>query len=100
MKRKTRILAVALGTILILSSTFCLSLTKIIDETLDLAEQTARKIFAQSDEQTFGTVYAQYLSGLDGENDYILVNRRPKGYVIFAKENMELIEYSEEGLAL
>ena len=97
MKRKARILALALGTMFVVSSTFCLSSTKIIDETLNLAEQTARQIFSQSEEETFGTVSAQYLSGLDGEKDYILVNRHPQGYAIFEKENMELMEYSEVG---
>ena len=38
---------------------------------------------------------ADYLQGLDEENDYIIVNSSVGGYAIFEREGMELIEYSD-----
>ena len=69
----------------------------IVDEKLALAESRALQIFALDETDIGGEVKACYLQGLDGEEDYILVEREPAGYAIFYEKNFEIIEYSHNG---
>ena len=104
MKSKRRILTVGLA-LMVLSSTFAFGSVVEIDPVLETAEEAAKKLFsmgAQKDELIIENpnkedstyVYANYLQGLDGNEDYIIAQRDSGGYAIFEKESMELIEYS------
>lgn len=109
MKNKKRVLALVLGSVFVLGSTVFLGSTTPVDEKLDMAKEITKKLFIQNleidlqmdvaeDEESVrsGFLSAQYLKGLDGEQDYILVKSSNKGYAIFDKESMELLEYSDK----
>lgn len=69
-----------------------------VDAELSVAEGITRKIFqanAQDGKREKEAFHADYLQGLDEENDYIIVNSSVGGYAIFEREGMELIEYSD-----
>lgn len=109
MKNKKRVVALVLGSVFILSSTIFLGSATPVDEKLDMAKEFTKKLFIQNlemdlqmdiveDEESVqgGFLSAQYLKGLDGKQDYILVSNSQKGYAIFDKEGMELLEYSDK----
>ncbi len=79
--------------VVIISSTFVGS-SSIKPNELENAEIIAQKLFTCSDVSFSKYLSAQYLKGLDEQNDYILVEAENGGYAIFEEENMELIEYS------
>ena len=112
MKYKRKILSVGLAA-LILSSTFAFGSVVELDPILEKAEEFAQTLFEtelgkeeqeskellgilgeEVEEPKSGYIHASYLQGLDGEEDYILVQRENGGYAIFEKESMEVIEYS------
>ena len=93
MKKKV---SVCLSVIMLLSVIFCMSGTKIYDKTLLFAEQVAAKFFRYENENNKRHIYSKYIKGVDGASDYILVEQQGKGYAIFSKEDMQLIEYSDE----
>ncbi|MBQ3505672.1 MAG: hypothetical protein IJA89_02745 [Clostridia bacterium] len=100
MKNKTkRILATTLCGILTVSSTVFLGSTVEVDEDLERAKELAKGIFMQvEEEQEQPHYYADYMKGLDGEEDYIIVGRHnASGYAVFERSEMELVEYSETG---
>lgn len=100
MKNKTkRILATAMCGILTVSSTVFLGSTVEVDEDLERAKELAKSIFVQvEEEQEQPYYYADYMKGLDGEEDYIIVGRHnTSGYAVFERSEMELVEYSETG---
>ena len=100
MKNKTkRILATTLCGILTVSSTVFLNSTAEVDEDLERAKELAKSIFVQVEEdQEQPYYYADYIKGLDGEEDYIIVGRHnASGYAVFERSEMELVEYSETG---
>ena len=100
MKNKTkRILATALCGILTVSSTVFLGSVVEVDEDLERAKELAKSIFVQvEEEQEQPYYYADYMKGLDGEEDYIIVGRHnASGYAVFERSEMELVEYSETG---
>lgn len=99
--KKKKMLALFLGSFLAVSSTMFWGGVA-IDPELTAAEDITRKIFnaniANENEKKkkIGYFAAEYLPGLDQENDYILVNNTLGGYAIFEREGMELIEYSDK----
>ena len=100
MKNKTkRILATAMCGILTVSSTVFIGSTVEVDEDLERAKELAKSIFVQvEEEQEQPYYYADYMKGLDGEEDYIIVGRHnASGYAVFERSEMELVEYSETG---
>ena len=100
MKNKTRrVLATAMCGILTISSTVLFNSTAEVDEDLERAKELAQSIFMQVEEdQEQPYYYADYMKGLDGEEDYIIVGRHnASGYAVFERSEMELVEYSETG---
>ncbi|MBQ3506685.1 MAG: hypothetical protein IJA89_07950 [Clostridia bacterium] len=100
MKNKAkRILATAMCGILTVSSTVFLGSTVEVDEDLERAKELAKSIFMQVEEEKEQPYYyADYMKGLDGEEDYIIVGRHnASGYAVFERSEMELVEYSETG---
>ena len=73
--------------------------TKIYDEKLMFAEQVASKFFRYENEKNNRKVYSKYLKGLDGANDYILIEQQDSGYAIFSSVDMQLVEYSEHSVS-
>lgn len=112
MKNKRKVLSMLL-TVAVLGTSFVMSSTEKLDETLEQAEEFAQTLFEtelgkeeqeskelleilgeEEKDTKGGYIHASYLQGLDGEEDYILVQRENGGYAIFEKESMEVIEYS------
>ena len=107
MKNKRRIMSVGL-TIAILGTSFMVGSGVEIDPVLATAEEAAKKLFVMGEQkneliienpnkENGAYVYANYLQGLDGNEDYIIAQRDCGGYAIFEKESMEIIEYSSLG---
>lgn len=99
-----KIVTFGLGTVVALSSIFVFGSSDFVDSKLQNAEAITKKIFASNAksedvniEEKLYQMNAEYLMGLDGEKDYVLVQRNGGGYAIFDKESMELMEYSDDG---
>ena len=63
----------------------------VVDPELKVAEDILRKIFNanaenEKNKKKIGYFATEYLAGLDGENDYILVNNTLGGYAIFERD--------------
>lgn len=94
MKKKV---SVCLSVVLFLSVIFSMSGIKVHDENLLSAELAASCFFKYEGEGKEEVVYSSYIKGLSGENEFILVESKDNAYAIFAKDTMELIEYSSKG---
>ncbi|MBQ8229917.1 MAG: C39 family peptidase [Clostridia bacterium] len=97
MKRR-KIVSVLLASVFISSSTVLLWSNTGVNVEFENATEITRKIFnanAGTEDERKGYMTAEYLQGLDGEQDYILVECDTGGYAIFDRESMEIIEYSD-----
>ncbi len=95
MKHRKQLLATL--TAITLLSTALFSASDIPDPELENAIDITAKIFTANEEvkDRRYTLFADYVKGLDGEDDYIIVFGKSCGYAIYERETMELIEYSE-----
>ncbi len=100
MNKNKKVISVILSLTIVAAIPFSLGYSKPTDVYLLNAEEITRKIFTENsknntnNERIFN-LSANYLNGLNGENDYILVECDVGGYAIFEKESMELIEYND-----
>lgn len=66
------------------------------DPVLITFEEITKEILqSEHNSKSEGYMYASYLKGLDGFNDYVLVECDTGGYAIYEKESMEIIQYSD-----
>lgn len=87
-----------LASIFISSSTILFGSNTGVNAEFENATEITRKIFnanAGTEGERKGYMFAEYLQGLDGEQDYILVECDTGGYAIFDRASMEIIEYSD-----
>ena len=99
-----KIVTFGLGITVAVCSVLVCGSAELVDVKLQNAEAITKKIFASNAksedvnvEEKLYQMNAEYLMGLDGEKDYVLVQRNGGGYAIFDKESMELMEYSDDG---
>lgn len=96
--RKTRkFLSVFLGIILLSISLFFASGTNIYDEKLSFATKIAAKYFGYDDKDGMRHLYSNYIKGVGGEEDFILITVQQGGYMLLTSDTFELVEYSEYG---
>ena len=86
-----------LSIVIFFAAIFCVSGTAENDELKNLAGAIANKLFSSEENAVEQVVYTHDLKGLDGEEDYIIAEGQAKGYVIFSREDLQIIEYSAEG---
>ena len=99
-----KIVTFGLGITVAVSSVLVCGSAELVDVKLQNAEAITKKIFVSNAKMKSGNVNeklyqmnAEYLMGLDGEKDYVLVQQNGGGYAIFDRESMELMEYSDDG---
>lgn len=73
-----------------------------VDEKLESAEEIAERIFSVAKEEEKveqGYLSARYLQGVDGTEDFILVQGSNTGYAIFERDSLDIIEYSHSNFS-
>ena len=95
MKRnlKKSILAIVLSIIMLSTYIMALGGSSLYDEELFLAKDITTMILDAEE----GRVYASFLKGLNGDEDFILAYTNDGGYAVFSREDMQLLEYSKSG---
>lgn len=88
--KQRKIIAIITSLLVVMSSTFLSSGS--INQELIAAKNMANILFSQDEKGKI--IRAEFLKGLDNNEDYIIVSCENGGYAIFDRENIELIEYS------
>lgn len=97
MKKYLKVISQLLSMVIFVTVILGLSGTGVYDEQKLNAEAIALKLFEQDINPVDQSVLSYDLKSLDGENDYIIATGQDKGYVIFTRKDMQIVEYSAEG---